>query len=422
MQGENVNKERILLDKRDYEYYSFPIPINALFLRTREKYLVSQLGKMHPCFSDDWLYDTSFFLSFKGLKAKVVVINKMTLLEYKQKYLRRKLFVNEGKISRVFDEKKYFKSALFLTILLIVLIAIFSLLTLWVKNNKLEEEVDALEVGLESKKELIEEIEKNKESPLYYSIFDYFFPLVLENQGKVINLNWEKKVDIEKLYFTIEGVFPERFESQGVSLETEGLTFSNNIPSFEGTLECFVKSEEENNFEYKVEEKERVNILRKELRNCLLENKASLLEEGFSPIYFAFSCGREESYLNMDLFNQIGKILKECKCSLSKINIRKEGDSRLVFQFWFSKEYDFYCEKLMQLLQNNINIFFKEDAEKKDLKKVEDFSRVENPVTENEIDGVKIGVIKKVNSPDIYVYKMKSGKIQMVKSERKNER
>ena len=66
-----------------YDYYSIPFPVKSVGRIQKNKYLCSQLEKLHPCFSDDCCFDSRLKLSVHGLQADVVVMQKFRLAEYK---------------------------------------------------------------------------------------------------------------------------------------------------------------------------------------------------------------------------------------------------------------------------------------------------------------------------------------------------
>ena len=78
MQKDNVIK------RNDFEQYEILIPFSSSLGKKRKQFICSQLEKMHPCFSDEFAFD-SFVkkVTRKGLTEEVYVMNK--LIEYKKK-------------------------------------------------------------------------------------------------------------------------------------------------------------------------------------------------------------------------------------------------------------------------------------------------------------------------------------------------
>ena len=90
--------------KDDYDFYTIPFPVKVIFNRQKNRYISSQLEKLHPCFSDDCSYDSHLRLKKSGLIADVVVMQKFKVAEYKAN--KRKLYVQELKHHQFFADKK----------------------------------------------------------------------------------------------------------------------------------------------------------------------------------------------------------------------------------------------------------------------------------------------------------------------------
>ncbi len=75
-----------IIQKKDFESYEIILPFSAIAGKRRKQYLCSELEKMHPCFSDEFAFDSAVKkISRKGLCAEVVVMNKYRLAEYEDK-------------------------------------------------------------------------------------------------------------------------------------------------------------------------------------------------------------------------------------------------------------------------------------------------------------------------------------------------
>ena len=84
----------------DYDFYTIPVPVKAVLNRNKKHYISSQLEKLHPCFSDDCSFDTHLHLKKTGIKADVVVMQKLKLAEYKSK--NKRLYIEEQKAALLF--------------------------------------------------------------------------------------------------------------------------------------------------------------------------------------------------------------------------------------------------------------------------------------------------------------------------------
>ena len=86
MNKKNKVDDNIVLKNFDYEKYQLVLPYRLLFGRKRKRFIYSELEKMHPCFSDEFCFDSDICkVSKKGFVSDVMVIHKNTLAEYEAK-------------------------------------------------------------------------------------------------------------------------------------------------------------------------------------------------------------------------------------------------------------------------------------------------------------------------------------------------
>ena len=95
-------------DKSDYDLYSIDLGKIRPFTSSKviEKKIFSTLEKLHPCFSDYCTFD--YVLKQKKLNtiAKVVVIDSMLLIEYKNKHNTSFIRIKEFQNKKCFLPKK----------------------------------------------------------------------------------------------------------------------------------------------------------------------------------------------------------------------------------------------------------------------------------------------------------------------------
>ena len=67
-----MNQTSNIIRKRDFEKYEIVIPFTSIFGKRKSRFLSSELEKLHPCFSDEYAFD-SFLkkLSSKGIFSDV---------------------------------------------------------------------------------------------------------------------------------------------------------------------------------------------------------------------------------------------------------------------------------------------------------------------------------------------------------------
>ena len=73
------------LRKEDFDRYIIPLPLSKIAGKSRKKYLFSELEKRHPCFSNEFCFDSKLILGKKGFLSDVIVMNKMKLAGYDRK-------------------------------------------------------------------------------------------------------------------------------------------------------------------------------------------------------------------------------------------------------------------------------------------------------------------------------------------------
>ena len=104
----------------DYDFYTIPLPVKTLLHRQKDRYIGSQLEKLHPCFSDDCSFDSHLSLGKKGLNADVVVMQKYKVAEYKALYKR--MFVQERKHIQFFAGNKCMRRGVVAVVGLLMLV------------------------------------------------------------------------------------------------------------------------------------------------------------------------------------------------------------------------------------------------------------------------------------------------------------
>ena len=86
MSKRNKNESHIFLKDFDYEKYQLVLPYRFLFGRKRQRFIYSELEKLHPCFSGEFCFDSNMRkVCKKGFVSDVMVIHKNKLAEYEAK-------------------------------------------------------------------------------------------------------------------------------------------------------------------------------------------------------------------------------------------------------------------------------------------------------------------------------------------------
>ena len=178
-----IERKKVLNCPSDYyDYYSFSFPINALGRIAKNKYICSELEKLHPCFSDDCCFDSRIKLGKHGLKADVVVMQKYKLAEFKNQRKQKAVYIDELKNKPLFvckNKGRYY-----------VLVAIMMLVLLgggFFVNNTDKKAIPYV----------VDEVEKDiDDNTLIYekdafSSLKQLFEEILSENGKITSFSWK---------------------------------------------------------------------------------------------------------------------------------------------------------------------------------------------------------------------------------------
>lgn len=284
-----LQKKNVL--EKDYERYFFPIPVNKVFGKGRNRFIFSELEKRHPCFSDEYCFDVDLKVQNRNLISDVIVIKKKTLAEYLQDYgnglyfsdCKKKRFRNKG--------NKY----IFFILSVLIITGIFLL-----SANK-KTEIEIAEVDMEPSIDLIPESTAIQERK-----YQDLLRVVKEEQGKITCFNWKTDGINSTCKVFIESVFPEKIKNAWREGELSSITYSDGIPSYSFTVMEKVLSV--NDFDI---HNSQLNISEK-LRTFVLNQKLNLQEEMIFPYSIKF-----EGKVDKDFFEKLTTILKENDCFIS---------------------------------------------------------------------------------------------------------
>ena len=323
----------------DYDFYSIPFSVKDFFPKKRNRYLHSQLEKLHPCFSDDCSFDSHLRLEKSGLKADVVVMQKYKLAQFKAN--KKRLYIKERSRHQFFAPKnKTLKIGVYVSVLLsAVLFLIFS-----ISLNK-REQVKA-EQG--SKSFLTEElIWAQTEQKLCTP--DFLF-LVADLQGAISDFSWSYDGYNENASMLLRNVFPEQLETFTPSLKLSSVAFEKSIPVFTAG---FTSKIIQGVAQQKALQTQSVSNSKNTFRTLIIQNNLSLIEETVIPYGIKLSVKKEQS----ENFQAILGYLKQNDFSLSKIKISSSNDN-LIFQCDFSQVKFESQNELYESLIENLQLFF----------------------------------------------------------------
>lgn len=272
--------QKINLLKKDYEHYLFPIPINCLFGRKRNRFISSELEQRHPCYSDNFGFDSVLCLNKKKFMADVVVIDKLKLSEYRKKNTPwiPGFFVEETKRPRFPSDR--IKGMEMGAMALVLGVTAACLSFCFHKNSSgLAAEDEVISV-LQISDSLTSETSVQEPDNLVKD----FFCEITDNQGELLNFNWKLDGYMEKMSAAIKGVFPEKLEHLGTKQKLSTVIYENGIPRFELSVTCEKRKNQCEGTKAALE-----NVSAGEfIREILQSHNCVIIEENYSPYQVKF--------------------------------------------------------------------------------------------------------------------------------------
>ena len=200
--------------KDDYDFYTIPFPVKVIFNRQKNRYISSQLEKLHPCFSDDCSYDSHLRLKKFGLIADVVVMQKFKVAEYKAN--KRKLFVQELKHHQFFADKK--KSLVVAGGVICVFLLLIFCLNMTHGKNDFEMQAESSVMPTDA----VIPVQRLRTPQLLFQI--------KESAGSIKELSWSYDGYNEKMSVRVYGVYPEQLQDLSPACNISLVVFEDQVP------------------------------------------------------------------------------------------------------------------------------------------------------------------------------------------------
>ena len=416
-----MQKNNVIL-KRDFERYEIVIPFSHLAGKRRKQFLCSELEKMHPCFSDEFAFDSTIKkISRKGILQDVFVMNKYKLAEYE----RNRSVAGSGFLletdkqgRRLFVEKKW---KLLLGVILFCLIiglitAIFFLLSSESKITDLVSENNTVSdskflVNENTTAKSLETVSSGNDE-LNLTLEKDFFSVVSLLKGKIIQFDWNleqsKNVLVRKMNALVKGVYPEQFSELSNSAVNK-VIYEDGIPkmtvSFTETFSYDGKSEDEN--------KPGSNSdFNKAFRNLLQEHNAILKEENAPPYHIEFVCDDITGQEKNTLIEKLAALISEDNRYITSISINQSGNNQLRFGMSIESEKGGMPGFDLGLISHQMNLFL--TAAKKPESKRNASEITVNGEDNQKTNYQKIGEIRKSDGNLYVFYKNEDGKIKNI--------
>ena len=426
MSGKN---RKCVVKNSDYETYWIPIPFGSFLGKQKNKFLYGELEKRHPCFSDDYLFCSKTFLKNRKLESKVFVMDKMKLAEYKLQYPKGQFVSEDKRKLPLFYQSQHGKKIGILILFAILIISFFQM----VKNKKSHTLENNLIVDT-----VIESEEEKITLPDNFNFIlndecECLFEIINCNKSAIKSFCWEYSNFYERFDVSVNSVFPEVVLDSLPESKISNVNYYENKPSFILTYEKknVIEGLENEN------QKENNEIIQN-VRNLLLENKCTLIEETVNPRVFRFNLTvKQKDFMHFqkeNLFIRLGHFLYKEKIMLElfSFNCKKIEENAVLFDvairfgdYKIGESVQFIQEdenskNICEFIGKNIEPFFIEiisDTPKskktnyKDLGGKSNFlekrEKLNNPVVVKD----RIGEIKNKDGSITIFYKSKENKI-----------
>lgn len=276
--------------KSDYEKYSINLPFKFLLGKRRKKFIFKELEKLHPCFSDEYCFDSKILYKNWKFFADVLVMNKMKLASYRFDNPRCKLHTEENEKRIIFNKHNYL-----CLIFLLVFICCIWIAIIYVLNGKKAQTRSFSDI----QKDFVE-VEQNMAE--IGDVCNKLFETVKKTKGVIKNFSWENKNSFENLILSVDEVFAEEILIVDSEVDVSSINYLNNVPNLRlrhGTKVKQPNLESVNHFEF-------LKFISR-FRNLLIDNQCKITEESNYPFSIKFSFSNEHFE---DIFEKISTMFK----------------------------------------------------------------------------------------------------------------
>ncbi len=408
MQKDNVIK------RNDFEQYEILIPFSSSLGKKRKQFICSQLEKMHPCFSDEFAFDSVIKkITQKGFYEDVFVVNKFRLAEYEQKrkFSGTGFFIEKSVKSklpalRLFADKKWQFFVIILAFCILGVIAgiIFGFSG---SNKNAIENVQMTEP--------VVEIEINNNLP-DFSAGEQLLSYVAEAGGKISRFDWSvircKNELFEQLNASIKGAFPENLNG----FSTSNVIYENGIPCIDAS---YANKTPEHNI--LINEKQTSSLpnsdFNKELRAIITRHAALLREEKAPPYHIEFDCEMNLEK-NQKMLMELFSFIEADNRIVTAVSVIRTSGNEL--HVGLSIEPASFNGQNLQNVIENLALFTSSDskvfsvADKNNMQNKVIYETGKNKTSEDKGYETKIGEIRRPDKTTLIFYKNAEGKIKTV--------
>lgn len=425
MNKNNVEiKNNVFIKRADYEKYQLVLPYRFLFGRKKQRFIYSELEKMHPCFSDEFCFDSAIKgFSKKGALSDVMVIHKYTLAEYEAKRPLSGSLINKtsgtGFLAESNNNHRFFIAEKMKTLstvgfIALAFVVLFSAIGCVYKiEHDIKEKTNILtdDLAEASENETVEPAISDESAVLSNSpgISEKFFYEIKAAEGRILSFKWKLEGFEEILEAKVKGVFPEQLTCVNMS----SVNYEKEIPVIQisGIQKKIV-------YAGKHEVIERQGFYQK-LREDLIKNSAVIREEKLNPYSICFSCKKN---VMQSALSALACCFREFEKQISFVEIRESGEDlyEMTAGELTADIGGINSVLVLEMLAENVNLF---GDQKKIFVPAKRSSEKKSDIKKNELveksGALKIGEIKSSDGKIISFYKSSEGKILKVSEEKK---
>lgn len=413
--------------KSDYENYSINLPFKFLLGKRRKKFIFKELEKLHPCFSDEYCFDSKILYKNWKFFADVLVMNKMKLASYRFDNPRCKLHTEENEKKLIFVEKKKY-----IHILCSFLFVFFILGIVFLIHFRNEKKLAM------KKTEIVEkEFKQNEVSQNRGDACKLIFDAIDKCDGKISNFSFENSSFSENVIVSVNDIFAEEILGADSKIEVSSISYLNNVPNLRLHHSSKTKQLDIAPAVYS----DYLAFLSK-FRSLLINSKCKIVEENNNPFTIRFSFEIEQfeelfnkiaALFNVELFfcptlsitkGQVFTVYLKIENALPIFSNGKENNSSInstqnfnVFAFLAQNKKLFFTRAELSALSQKEKLLLQNQKQKQPSKIY--LKNVKQNASKNN-DKI-VGKIKNKDGTSNVFYKSNNKKIYMIKEEVVNE-
>ena len=416
-----------MIQKECFEKYQFPIPVKYLFCNKKNRFIVEELKRRHPCFSNKDAYDSKITFKGRKLSAIVLVVKKTKLAEL---YARCRINFFGFKASGIKFYRWFANRYTYLFFLFLLIVGLFIFFVSKQNSSRKVNEINLIN-RLSDNEETIdrnssvcfdeaEMINREPKDEPISSEINRFFEIIRKENGRVTLFDYVKGDEI-KVFLELNSVFPEKVSSLFDKKEISPVNYENKVPFYSITAFSRIQrngAEKTEDNEKKMES----NDFQVLIRNVLILNKVNLREERFLANDSSYSV--KFSFIERNnVFNDIFLLMEDLNLAVKKFLIKSEKNNEFFVELSFEKADKIDDFRIFDIISKNLDLFFDNSIENQGVKNVnvkENLSEnKENKKSEkNEIKKEKLGEVTDKSGRKTVFYKNQNGKIiQQIENE-----